>query len=186
MTVAGQLRTYLGVLPRARRNRTDLLRHLSRRPQLLAATAGYELALVASARMPARLKVLAELKAATLVTCEYCIDIGSAIAAAVGISETQLRDLPRYRDSDQFDADETLVLEVAEAMTRTPAEFPDGLRERLSARFGETAAVELLATVAWENQRGRLNQALGVRPSGYADGMVCAIPEGVTVPGAPQ
>ena len=49
------------------------------------------LALVTSARMPSRLKTLAELKASTLITCKYCIDIGSALAHHEGISEAQLR-----------------------------------------------------------------------------------------------
>jgi len=38
-----------------------------------------------------RLKLLAELKAATLTQCEYCIDIGSQIARRAGISDEQLR-----------------------------------------------------------------------------------------------
>jgi AhpD family alkylhydroperoxidase len=180
MSVLGQVRTYLAVLPKARRNRTDLLHWLRRRPQLLSATAGYELALVTSARMPSRLKMLAELKASTLITCEYCIDIGSALARHEGITEAQLRALPSYRTSDEFTDTEVLVLDLAEAMTRTPTEVPDELRELLLQRFTPAAVVELMATIAWENQRGRLNQALGVRPSGFSDGMVCAVPEAGT------
>src|SRR5881394_1857982 len=38
-------------------------------------------------RVDHRVKVLAELKAATLTQCEYCIDIGSQIAARAGITE---------------------------------------------------------------------------------------------------
>jgi AhpD family alkylhydroperoxidase len=44
--------------------------------------------------MPSRLKTLAELKASTLITCEYCIDIGSALARHEGFTEAQLRALP--------------------------------------------------------------------------------------------
>lgn len=177
MSVISQLRSSLAVLPKARRNRTDLVRWLIRRPQLLSAVAGYELALVSSARMPSRLKSLAELKASTLINCEYCIDIGSALAQHEGITEAQLLALPHYRTSDEFSADEKLVLELAEAMTRTPATIPSELRDRLLARFTPAAVVEVMAAVAWENHRGRLNQALGVRPSGFSDGMVCAVPE---------
>jgi AhpD family alkylhydroperoxidase len=177
MSVLDQLRTYLAVLPKARRNRADLVGWLAHRPQLLSATAAYELALVGSARVPARLKTLAELKAASLVTCEYCIDIGSALAQAVGISEAQLLALPRYRTSDEFNATEKLVLELAEAMTRVPTEVSDALRNRLRHEFSRAQLTELAAAIAWENNRGRLNQALGVRPSGFAEGMVCAVPE---------
>lgn len=177
MSVVSQIRTYLAVLPKGRRNRADLVRWLIRRPQVLGAVAGYELALVSSARMPSRLKSLAELKASTVISCEYCVDIGSALAQHEGITEAQLNALPHYRTSDEFSADEKLVLELAEAMTRTPAAIPEELRERLLQRFTPAAVVEVMASVAWENHRGRLNQALGVRPSGFSDGMLCAVPE---------
>ena len=87
MSVGNQLRSYLAVLPKARRNRVDLLRWLIRRPQLLSANAGYEMALLASAKTDPRLKALSELKAGTLITCDYCIDIGSALARRAGVTE---------------------------------------------------------------------------------------------------
>jgi len=170
-----QIRPYLRVLPAARRNRLDLVRWLRRRPQILAGAAGYEMALLASARVDPHLKQLAELKAAALVACEFCLDIGSALAAATGVSEAQLRDLPNFRDSGAFNPGEKLVLELAEAMSRTPADVPDKLRDRLVERFSPAGLAELAATVAWENNRGRLNVALGVRPAGFSDGAVCAV-----------
>ncbi len=128
-----QIRPYLRVLPAARRNRLDLVRWLRRRPQILAGAAGYEMALLASARVDPHLKQLAELKAAALVACEFCLDIGSALAAATGVSEAQLRDLPNFRDSGAFNPGEKLVLELAEAMSRTPADVPDNQIPRSSA-----------------------------------------------------
>jgi alkylhydroperoxidase family enzyme len=103
--------------------------------------------------------------------------VGSALALAGGITEAQLRDLPRFRDSDAFNPDEKLVLELAEAMSRTPVYVPDQLREHLLERFSPAELTELAATVAWENYRGRLNLALGVRPSGFSEGAACAVPE---------
>lgn len=172
-----QIRPMAKVLPRGRRDRYDLLRWLRHRPQILTGTAAYEMALLGSARLDPRLKQLAELKAAALVTCEFCLDVGSALATAHGITEDQLRDLPKFTDSDAFSADEKLVLEFAEAMSRTPAVVADQLRDRLLSRFSPAQVTELAATVAWENNRGRLNQALGVRPAGFSGDAVCAIPE---------
>jgi AhpD family alkylhydroperoxidase len=177
MSVFRQIQSMAKVLPRGHRDRYDLLRWLRRRPQILTATAGYEMALLGSARMDPRLKHLAELKAAALVTCEYCLDIGSALATAQGVPENQLRDLPRFTDSDAFSPDEKLVLEFAEAMSRTPAVMTDELRGRLLRTFSRAQVTELAATVAWENNRARLNQALGVRPAGFSDGAACALPE---------
>lgn len=62
---------YLRVLARARRNRTDLLRYLVRRPALLVAVQSYETALVFSHRVEPRLKALAELKASSRVGCLF-------------------------------------------------------------------------------------------------------------------
>jgi hypothetical protein len=51
------------------------------------------------------------------------------------------------------------------------------LRLRVTDRFGPTELTELAASVAWENYRGRLNQALGIRSSGFSEGAACAVPE---------
>lgn len=36
---------------------------------------------------------------------------------------------------------------------------------------------ELMSAITWENHRARLNQGLGVRPSGFSDGAVRALPD---------
>lgn len=91
MRVLNQIRTNLKVLRTAKRNRLDLVRALIRRPQLLAGTAGFEMGIVLSASVDPRLKVLAELKVASIVACEYCLDIGSALARHDGLTEAQRR-----------------------------------------------------------------------------------------------
>lgn len=169
--------SHLRVLAKAKRNRTDLLRWLGRRPQLLVALGVYETALLMANRAPSHYKLLATSKAAAMVNCEFCPDIGAALGHAEGLSERQLLDLPRYRESDAYDDVEKLVIEFAEAMSRTPAVVPDDLRERLLQHFTRGRLAEIAAEIAWEHQRARLNQALGVRPAGFADGTVCLIPE---------
>jgi hypothetical protein len=51
------------------------------------------------------------------------------------------------------------------------------LRDRPLSRFSSSYVTKLAATVAWENNRGRLNQALGVWPAGFSGDAVCAIAE---------
>ncbi|MBJ8346533.1 carboxymuconolactone decarboxylase family protein [Antrihabitans sp. YC2-6] len=169
--------SYLRVLGSANRNRTDLMGWLVRRPFVLLATMFYETALLFSNRLDPKLKELAELKTAGLVNCEFCLDIGSALAKSSGVTEQQIVDLPKYMTSDAYSDLEKLVIGFAEAMTATPAVDLEGLRTDLLAHMTRGQLAELAATVAWENQRARLNQALGVRPTGMADGMACAIPE---------
>ncbi len=84
--------------------------------------------------------------------------------------------MSRFEHSDAYSELDRLVLEFATAMTATPADVSDELRERLLDRLGPAALAELAATIAWENHRSRLNRALGVQPSGFSDGAVCAVP----------
>lgn len=177
MRALRQIAATVAVVARARRNRLDFVRALARRPQLLVGSGLYELAILTSARVEPRLKILAEIKTAALVACEYCLDIASLLARGAGVTERQLRELHVYRTSDAFDDDERLVIELAEAMTLVPVTVSEQLRSRLDARFSKAQVTELAATIAWENQRARLNQALGVRPSGFSDGAYCALPE---------
>lgn len=168
---------HLRVFAKAQRNKTDLLRWLARRPQLFVAVSVYETALLLANRAESRYKLLAGTKAAAMVNCEFCMDIASALSTADGLTEQQILDLPRYRESDAYDEVEKLVIEFAEEMTKTPALIPDDLRERLLQHFTRGQLAEIAAEVAWENQRARMNQALGVRPAGFADGSVCVLPE---------
>jgi hypothetical protein len=71
MSVRSQLRSMAAVLPRAKRNRLDLVRALARRPQLALGTMAYETAIATSASVDTRLKILAELKVAAIVRCEH-------------------------------------------------------------------------------------------------------------------
>ncbi|MFC6014104.1 carboxymuconolactone decarboxylase family protein [Nocardia lasii] len=182
MRVVKRIRGYAKVLGQARRNRGDLVGWLGRRPQIGVATVTYETALLFSNKVDPRLKELAELKVAGLVACQFCLDIGSALAHTAGLSERQLVDLPRYRSSDAYTELEKLVIGFAEAMTVTPAVDIDELRESLLLHLSKTQVAELAAAIAWENQRARLNQGLGVQPTGMAEGMACALPEAPRTP----
>jgi AhpD family alkylhydroperoxidase len=146
-------------------------------PRLLIGYGALEEATSKLHNVPERTKTLAELKAATLTNCEYCIDIGSQIARRSGLSDEELLALPRYRDSDLFDEVDKLAIDYAVGMSRTPVDVPDELFARLRRHFDETQIVELTNVIALENMRGRFNLALGIGSAGFSEGMVCAIPE---------
>ena len=84
--------------------------------------------------------------------------------------------MPEYRNSELFSEPEKLVLEYADAMTRTPVEVSDALFTRLRAQFTEAQLVELTATIGWENYRARFNHAFGIESEGFSQGAVCALP----------
>lgn len=124
-----------------------------------------------------RLKHLAMLRAAQLIGCEWCLDFGSWLAHNAGCPEDQLRELSTWQQSERFDELERLVLEYAEAMTRTPVEVSDELFARVSEHFDERQMVELTMAIALENLYSRTNWALGLESQGFSEGMYCVRPQ---------
>ena len=81
-----------------------------------------------------------------------------------------------YRSDFDFSELERLVLEYADAMTRTPVEVPAALFARLRERFTEAQLVELTSGIAWENYRARYDHAFGIEGENFTEGAVCAMP----------
>jgi AhpD family alkylhydroperoxidase len=160
------------------------LKMYAHEPGLLYGIAGLEMATARLHQLDEHLKYLAELKAATLTHCEYCIDLGSQIAQRSGLSGDQLLALPSYRTSKLFSELEKLVLDYAVGMSCTPVEVPEALFNELQEHFDDAQIVELTHVIALENLRGRFNLALGVEAAGFSEGMVCAAP--ATIPNRPQ
>ena len=94
----------------------------------------------------------------------------------MGITDAELAALGNYQDSALFSTSEKLVLDLAVAMSATPAEVPDRLRDALLEHLTPAQLTELAATVAWENHRARLNRAFGARAAGFSDGAYCVVP----------
>ena len=157
----------------------ELLAHA---PELLRGALAHQQAAAEANRIPARLKHLAALKAATLTNCEYCIDLASQISRRAGLSDEVLLALPLYRTSPLFTELEKLVLDYAVAVTRTPVGVSDELFARLREHFDPAQLVELTHAIALENLYGRFNHALAIGSAGFSEGMVCAVPERVPAP----
>ncbi|HEY6758106.1 MAG TPA: carboxymuconolactone decarboxylase family protein [Baekduia sp.] len=152
----------------------DMAAVYSQHPTLLRWFALYDRAVSKPRRVPERLRKLAELKAATVVGCEACIDIGSSLARAAGLSDGQVLALHDPEPSGLFDADELLIIAYARAMSLTPPEVTDAQVAALRARFGDAGLFELTYIIAWENGRARLNTALDIPPGGFSAGQACA------------
>ena len=93
------------------------------------------------------------------------------------MTEQQLIDLGRYRESDAFTEIEKLVLDYAIALTETPAVVSDELFGELRKHLTEAQMIELTAVVAFENYLARFNRGFDVQASGFSDGAFCPIPD---------
>jgi alkylhydroperoxidase family enzyme len=100
------------------------------------------------------------------------------VSATAGIPEEKLRALSDWRESELFTDLERAALDYAEHLTRTPADVPDELFDRLRAELDEAQLVELTATIAWENYVARFNRGFEVTPDNYtAEGAFCLLPD---------
>jgi len=65
-------------------------------------------------------------------------------------------------DRTSFNETERLVIELADAMTETPANVSDDLYTRLQKQFSEEQLMQLGAQIAFENYRARWNRIFNV------------------------
>ncbi len=143
-------------------------------PRLLLGYGMLEQSVASKPRVDEHLRALVVLKSAVMQGCEFCQDISSHEARRASVSDEQLLDLYRYRDSEHFDEVERLVLDLAAGMTATPVQVGDELFAALRARFDERQLVELVNLIALENLRSRFNAAFGIGSAGFSEGQVCA------------
>jgi len=151
-------------------------RVIARHPRLMLDYMRYNRAAERTKRVPKLLAELAVLRAATMVGCEFCIDIGSEFARRAGLTDEQLLSLHDAHASGLFDADQLMVIDLASGMSVTPGAVDDELMERVQARFGTKGTMELVQLIAWENARARMNVALDMGPEGFSTGKACALP----------
>ena len=147
----------------------ELYAHL---PVLFRGVGALEQATAQLTGIDRRYAALAELKAATMTQCEYCIDLGSQISRRWGLSDAELLALTNYRNSPEFDDVDCLVLDYAVAMSSTPVAVTDDLFACLKEHFTDAQLVELTHHIALENMRGRFNLAMGIGAAGFSEGMV--------------
>lgn len=115
------------------------------------------------------LKVLAQAVSASVIGCSWCMDFGYYAAHSQGLDTSKLEHIPFWRESTVFTPRERRVLEYAEAMTVTPPEVTDEMAEALRSDLGNEAFIELTMMVAVENERSRMNSALGLTSQGFKD-----------------
>jgi AhpD family alkylhydroperoxidase len=153
------------------------LRMYAHIPRLLNAYGKLEQAESKLGVLSPRVRALAELKSATTVRCEYCIDLGSQIAREWGVTDEELKALSSnadYRNATCFSEVDKLVLDYATVISRTPVEVSDELFDALRAHFDTAQLVGLTHLITLGNLRARFNIALGIGSSGFSDGRVCA------------
>jgi AhpD family alkylhydroperoxidase len=111
--------------------------------------------------LPARYRELVILIVAVINRADYEYRHHVPIALAAGLTQAQIDELPRWRQSSLFDTAQRAVLEYAESMTRD-IQVPDAVFEAVARHLDSRMIVELTATIAGYNLVSRVLEALEV------------------------
>jgi len=119
-------------------------------------------------RLDPNLASFAAMAAAGQIGCSFCLDFNYFMAHNKGLDEAKAREVPRWRESDDFTPLERRVMEYAEGMSQTPPTVTDEMSARLLEELGAPALVELTARVGFMNASARSNVALGIESQGFS------------------
>ena len=84
------------------------------------------------------------------------------MGSELGIPDEKILALNEYATSALYEERERVALQYADAITLSERDVDEALFERVRGLFGEDAAVELTAVIAWENASSKFNRALRV------------------------
>jgi alkylhydroperoxidase family enzyme len=86
----------------------------------------------------------------------------------MGLPESKLAALARYRGSAEFGPREVAALEFAEQVVRDDLEVSEACWARLRERFSEAEAVELTFIIGYQTFASKFAKAFALVPQGLA------------------
>jgi alkylhydroperoxidase family enzyme len=150
---------------------------LAHHRKLFIAAARHELALEkAMHAMPSALVQLAVYRTAWTIGCSWCVDFGTMLQRLDGLDIDRLKEIGEFETSDKFTEADREVIRYADAMTQTPTTVADEEVAALVKTYGNEGVLELTYQISVENQRARMNHALGITDQGFGSGDSCRVP----------
>ena len=113
--------------------------------------------------LPGALRELIIMRVAQLNGAPYEAAQHAPIALQEGVAQAQLDALPAWRESGHFDATESAVLALTDAMTRD-IHFDASLMTAVREALGERGAVEAAATIAAMSRPATTSWVLPCQP----------------------
>ncbi|GHE92957.1 transposase [Amycolatopsis deserti] len=151
---------------------------VAHRPALMRASGIHEMLVEKAVKhLPVNVAELAQYRTAVRLGCSWCVDFGTMLQKHAGLDIDRLKNIDDYATSDLFTRQERLALAYADAMSETPVAVTDEQVAELEREFGRAGLVELTYLVGLENQRARVNSALGITDQGFTSGEACRVPQ---------
>jgi len=145
--------------------------------KLFVLAARHELALKKAMHVvPPALVELAVYRTAWIVGCSWCVDFGTMLQRLDGLDIDRLKEIGEFETSDKFTEAEREVIRYADAMSQTPMTVTDEQVASLVEKYGNDGVLELTYQISVENQRARMNHALGITEQGFSSGDACRVP----------
>ncbi|AWN15866.1 carboxymuconolactone decarboxylase family protein [Salinisphaera sp. LB1] len=145
-----------------------LYRMLLHSPPVAEGWLGFLTAIRQHADLDDRTRELVIMRIAVLNQASYEADQHRPIALAAGLTEAQLDQLAQPDPSSFFDARQSAVLALTDAMTRE-VRVAEATLSRVREYFDERGVVELVATIGAYNMVSRFLVALDVQSSDQPD-----------------
>lgn len=140
----------------------NLYRVLANQPDLLRVWVEMAWTLRLAAKTPRRLRELMITLGAEICDCGYEYGHHRRMALAAGVSEMELAELGRWRQSGLFSEPERAALAFMEAVLQ--GSVPDAVADELARHFDAADRVELALTAGFYAMVPRVIDALGVPP----------------------
>lgn len=140
----------------------NLYRVLGLSPPMLKAWLDFAWPLRLHARTPRKIRELLILRGAQIsgIAYEWAHHVSMALEA--GVTQSQLDALAAWTDSDQFDAREKAVLQLAEEITRGPSASEGSMEQLKQQSFDHAEIVELVLTASFYVCVGRFLQSMDI------------------------
>ncbi|MEM7213477.1 MAG: carboxymuconolactone decarboxylase family protein [Pseudomonadota bacterium] len=139
---------------------SSLVGVMANRPPVLEHTFGLLLDLKADGVLPARYLELALVTVSKLNECTFCVSNHTPRLNASGISLTAAENILNYREIEEFDAVDRLVVEYSVAVTTDFHRVRDSMMDRLREHFDDAQIVELTWRIALCGAFNRFNDVL--------------------------
>ncbi|MDR7085464.1 alkylhydroperoxidase family enzyme [Aeromicrobium panaciterrae] len=145
--------------------------------KLFVLAARHELALQKAMHVvPESLIQLAVYRTAWTVGCSWCVDFGSMLMRLDELDVDRLKEIGEFENSDKYTEAEREVIRYSDAITATPTTVTDEQVASLVEKYGNAGVLELTYQISHENQRARMNHALGITDQGFSTGDACRVP----------
>jgi alkylhydroperoxidase family enzyme len=139
----------------------NLYKALANHPAIIGAWTEFANTLRHGSRTPRALRELVILRGAQVAQSEYEWAQHLRMARKAGVREEQIRALPQWKDSKEFDPKEKAALALAEAVTQ--GRVTDEVYRQAMQHFDHHDYVELAVTAGFYAMVARVLDAMGVQ-----------------------